>query len=78
MELTWVNTDEYEFIEVRRKADSRYVYQTIAKLDGSENTYTDAGMESGTWTYQIRARGVNQMADSDVSDSYVSGEVVLP
>lgn len=65
--LTWTNRDDYESIEVWRKAADRYSYRAVSStLPGSAQTFTDASVPSGTWSYQVRAAGIMRQATSAI------------
>jgi hypothetical protein len=71
--LTWSNRDFYETIQVRRKKADRFRYELVGTVQGTTETFTDTGVPSGTWRYQLWARGVRREARSAVE-----AEVVIP
>jgi hypothetical protein len=73
VQLNWTNHDEYERIEVRRKAADRFAFQVIGTIPGATESFTDPAVNSGTWIYRLLAKGVRREAMSPTD-----AEVVVP
>jgi hypothetical protein len=63
--LTWTNREEYESVEVWRRDGARFVAARVGAVAGSAVAYLDSAPASGTYFYQLRAKGVGREARTE-------------
>lgn len=63
--LTWTNTAALaQNVEIERKVGVDGTYETLATVGGSDNIYTDVGLDSGTqYFYRLQASGAAGSSD---------------